>query len=111
MQQYDYARIYKDKIDLTSGTVASGELARAPQTLIYYPAENVAGAPLRYNDYLRLAATEVQLGRNAAEIDRTVAAKLEENFANLSDAQKRAEIAKVMSAVRDVPPRREDSLS
>ena len=103
VQQYDYARVYKDKTDLTSGTVASGERARPLQTLIWYPANKVAGTPLRYDDYLRLAATEVHFGRSAAEVDQAVAANMEENYANLSDAQKRTERARAMSAVRDAP--------
>ena len=103
VQQYDYARAYKDKSDLTSGMPERGERARPVQTLIWYPAKKMAGTPLRYKDYLRLAATEVDFARSAADAERDVATALKDNYANLSVEQARAETAKPMTAVRDAP--------
>jgi dienelactone hydrolase len=101
VQQYDRARVYKDKTDLMSGTLDKGERARPMQTLIWYPTKKMAGISLRYNDYLRSASTEVQFERSVAEVDRDVAAALQDNYSTLSVEQARGETARVMSAVRD----------
>ena len=82
VQQYDRAHVYKQKIDLTSGTLAMGERTRPLQTLIWYPAKQASGKPLHYGDYVRLAATETVFARTAAEIDQLVAATLTENYAD-----------------------------
>ncbi|UOQ64545.1 hypothetical protein [Hymenobacter volaticus] len=41
VQQYDYARSYKDKTDLVTGKPYLGERARPVQTLVWYPARKV----------------------------------------------------------------------
>jgi hypothetical protein len=66
VQHYDRARVYKQHIDLTSGTTATGERARPVQTLIWYPAKKTSGQPLHYGDYVRLAATETEFARSPA---------------------------------------------
>lgn len=101
-QQYDHARVFKQKTDLTSGAPATGERTRPLQTLIWYPAKKSAGKPLHYGDYLRSAATETLFARSDAEVDHDVAVALEENYANLSADQGRAEMRQTMLAVRDV---------
>jgi dienelactone hydrolase len=103
VQQYDRARVFRDKIDLLSGTAAKGERARPIQTLIWYPAKKAAGAPLSYNDYLRSAASEVDFELGDAEVGRRVAAALKDNYANLTEAQARREAAQPMWAMRDAP--------
>ena len=103
VQQYDHARVFKDKTDLMSGKADKGERARPLQTIIWYPADKTSGNTLRYNDYLRLAATESNFNRSAAEADQDVAARLQENYSNLSVAQARTATAKLMLAVRDAP--------
>lgn len=105
VQQYDRSRVFKDKTDLVSGAPVKGERARPIQTLIWYPA-NFANnaAPLRYHDYLRAAATEVEFERSAADVGRRVESMLKEEYANLSDAEARRETARPMRAVRDAAP-------
>jgi dienelactone hydrolase len=103
VQQYDHTRVYQQKIDLTSGRMASGERARPLQTLIWYPATKAAGKQLQYGDYLRLAATETVFVRSGAEIDHALTAAVEENYPNLSTEQRRTEMGQAMLATRDAP--------
>jgi dienelactone hydrolase len=98
VQQYDRAHVYKQKIDLTSGTLATGERTRPLQTLLWYPAKQASGKPLHYGDYVRLAATETVFARSTAEIDQLVAATLTENYADLSPEQRRNELGQPMLA-------------
>lgn len=98
VQHYDRAHVYKPKIDLTSGTLATGERTRPLQTLIWYPAKPASGKPLHYGDYVRLAATETVFSRSPAEIDQLVTTTLAENYADLSPAQRRTELGQPMLA-------------
>ena len=45
VQQYDYSRTYKDRIDVVNGQPIVGERARPIQTLVWYPAQKV-GTPV-----------------------------------------------------------------
>jgi dienelactone hydrolase len=101
VQQFDTARVFRQKTDLTSGVDAAGERARPVQTLIWYPRSQAAGKPLRYSDYLRTLATETDFARSAADIDHALAAALEENYPGLKADQLHAETAQAMLAVRD----------
>jgi dienelactone hydrolase len=101
VQQYDHARIYQQKIDLTSGTMASGERARPLQTLIWYPARKPLSKQLQYGDYLRLVATETAFARNDAEVEHALAAALEDNYRNLDMEQRRLEMGQTMLAAQN----------
>lgn len=101
VQQYDHARVYKQKIDLTSGTLATGERARPLQTLIWYPARKTGGDHLLYGDYLRTATTETAFSHSDAQAD--VNAALDKNYPELSVAQRRTELGQTMRAVRNAP--------
>ena len=101
VQQYDHARIYQQKIDLTSGTTASGERARPLQTLIWYPARKPLGKQLQYGDYLRLVTTEAIFARSDAEVKHALAAALEDNYSNLSMEQRHLEMGQTMLAVQN----------
>ena len=62
-QQYDYTRVYKTRIDLSTAQPTSGERARPIQALVWYPAAATGKAngnakPLLYRDYLATMATE-----------------------------------------------------
>jgi dienelactone hydrolase len=103
VQQYDHARVYRQKIDLTNGRPATGARMRPLQTLIWYPAKTKPGERLHYQDYGRLAATETVFARSAADIDHEVAVALEENYPDLSAGQRRSEMAQAMLAQRDAP--------
>jgi dienelactone hydrolase len=103
VQQYDYSRTYKAKIDLLSGQPSSGERARPLQTLIWYPAAK-GGAPVHYVDYLRAVATEEVFERPAAEIDKITSTRISNSWSSLSAATIRREETRPMWAVRDAKP-------
>jgi dienelactone hydrolase len=103
-QQYDHARVFRHKTDLTSGAPATGERARPLQTLIWYPSKKTAGKQLHYGDYLRSAATETTFARTDAEVGQDVATGLSDNYANLNADQSRSETGQTMLAVRDAAP-------
>jgi tetratricopeptide (TPR) repeat protein len=67
VQQYDYARSYKEKTDLVTGKAYLGERARPVQTLVWYPAQK-AGSPLRYADYVRTEATDEVFQQTEAQV-------------------------------------------
>lgn len=101
VQQYDRARVYTPRVDLTSGTTAAGERARPMQTLIWYPAKKASGQALHYGDYVRLAATETDFTRSPAEVEQVVSAALAENYPNLDSNQRRVELEQPMLAARE----------
>jgi hypothetical protein len=57
VEQYDYSRTYRSKID-DLGVSYPREPARPLQTLIWYPAEKSALKPMTVGDYGNLASTE-----------------------------------------------------
>ncbi|HEU4373419.1 MAG TPA: dienelactone hydrolase family protein [Telluria sp.] len=103
VQQYDYSRTYKAKIDLLSGQPSTGERARPLQTLIWYPAAK-GGAPVHYMDYFRTVATEEVFQRPAAEIDKIAADRMVAGTTGMSAEAVRREEARPMWAVRDAKP-------
>ena len=103
VQQYDYSRTYKAKIDMLTGQPSSGERARPLQTLVWYPAAK-GGAPVHYMDYYRTVATEEVFALPAAEIDKIAAVKLAARTTGMSAAAVRREEMRPMWAVRDAKP-------
>lgn len=101
VQQYDHARVFKQKTDLISGTPTTGQRARPIQTLIWYPTKKTGNARLHYRDYLRTAATETAFGHSDVEANHDAAAALEENYPNLSVEKRRTELGQTMLAVHD----------
>jgi dienelactone hydrolase len=101
VQQYDNARVYQQKIDLTTGAMATGERARPLQTLIWYPAKKPVGRQLQYGEYLRLVATETVFARSDAEVDHELAAALDDNYASLSTEQRRMAMGQTMLATKN----------
>jgi hypothetical protein len=65
VQQYDYSRTNKEKIDVVTGTASVGERARPIQTLVWYPAQK-GGAPVSYEDYVRTEASDEKSMRRVA---------------------------------------------
>lgn len=57
VDQYDYARVYRARVD-SLGQPTRGERARPLQTLVWYPAEASATAPVTVGDYAKLVETE-----------------------------------------------------
>ena len=103
VQQYDYTRSSRPAIDLDTGAVRKGELARPIQTLVWYPAKS-GGTSVTYGDYLRAAATQSDFSLSEAQVTRAAQAKLEQNGKGLSPAQRQAEAASPMLARRDAVP-------
>lgn len=99
VQLFDRSRNFAAKTDLVTGTATPGERARPIQALIWYPATHTTGAGMRYQDYLRLMATEAQFNQSDAEIARAVAAYLTDNYPALD----RTALAQSMLARRDAP--------
>ncbi|WP_288379206.1 dienelactone hydrolase family protein [uncultured Massilia sp.] len=102
VQQYDYTRQYKTRVDMRTGEPTSGERARPMQALIWYPAAR-GGKPVTYRDYLATIPTEDDFTLNADAVKRQLEARIEGHFGNRRDAVLR-EFAKPMLAVRDAKP-------
>ncbi|MFY0580583.1 hypothetical protein ACN28S_45730 [Cystobacter fuscus] len=100
-QQYDYARVYRTRLDLVTGQPATGERARPIQTLVWYPAVR-GGKPLTFGDYVATSATEDNFALTASDArratDELVAARMRGR-----PAQVKSELAHVMHAVKDAP--------
>jgi dienelactone hydrolase len=62
VQQYDYSRTYRPKVDAI-GRPAAGERARPLQTLIWYPAEKSGQKLMTVGDYSELLATETSFDK------------------------------------------------
>ncbi|WP_324672275.1 dienelactone hydrolase family protein [Hymenobacter sp. GOD-10R] len=102
VQQYDYARSYRDKTDLVTGKPYAGEQARPMQTLVWYPAQKT-GTPLRYADYMRTEATDEVLGRTEAEVAAFMDGRRQWATARLGAKQAQAMLAQRMWAVPNAP--------
>lgn len=83
VQLLDRSRAYAGKVDMVSGTAAQGERARPIQALVWYPSAERHREGIRYNDYLRMAATEEKFDLNDAQVDAAVASHLQVNYPNL----------------------------
>jgi dienelactone hydrolase len=103
VQQYDYARSSRPAIDLDTGKMRKGELARPMQTLVWYPAKS-AGKNVTYGDYLRAAATQNDFSLSDAQVTQATQAMLDQNGKALSPAQRQAEAVRPMWARRDAVP-------
>lgn len=103
-QLYDRARVYTDRVDLLSGNAARGERARPIQALVWYPTENDSAKAMTYQDYLRIAATEVQFGIDQAEAGRKVSAYVRDNYPNLDSLPGGNALTQPMLARRDAAP-------
>jgi dienelactone hydrolase len=102
VQQYDYTRQYKTRVDMRTGEPSSGERARPMQALIWYPAAR-GGKPLTFRDYLATIPTEDDFTLDANAVKRLVDARIEGFAGKRRDALMR-ELAKPMLAVRDARP-------
>lgn len=104
VQLQDTSRAYAGKIDLVTGAAASGARNRPIQALVWYPAQRQSGSAMRYADYLRIAATEEQFKRDAASVDKAVAAYVEDNYPTLAAQQRASALDQAMLARRDGQP-------
>ncbi|MCC3154668.1 dienelactone hydrolase family protein [Hymenobacter sp. BT770] len=102
VQQYDYARSYRDKNDPVTGKAYLGERARPVQTLVWYPAPK-AGTPLRYADYMRTEATDEIFGRSAAQIAAFMAERQQWTASRVGPKQAQALLDQRMWAVANAP--------
>ncbi|RYG88999.1 MAG: dienelactone hydrolase, partial [Alphaproteobacteria bacterium] len=103
VHQHDFSRSYRGATDPVTGKAVTVDKARPIQTLIWYPAAK-SGTPVRYNDYLRLSATEEMFGRSDAEITAATAGFLRSAISAGPEARIKAETERTMWAVRDAAP-------
>ena len=99
-QQYDYARVYRTRLDLVTGQPATGERARPIQTLVWYPAVR-GGKPLTFGDYVATAATEDNFALTVSDAQRATDALVAAR--TRSRPQVKSELAHAMRAVKDAP--------
>ncbi len=64
VEQYDHARVFRTKID-DLGRVATGDLTRPLQTLVWYPTNEENGKRVTVADYLTLRQPETSFGRKS----------------------------------------------
>lgn len=102
IQQYDQRRLYKADIDLATGAPVQGERARPIQAVLWYPALG-GGQPLRYRQYLEMAATEVAFTLDAAEVERVTDADIARHAGARGTALAR-DMGGAMRAVREARP-------
>lgn len=102
VQQYDYTRQYKTRVDMRTGEPTSGERARPMQALVWYPAAR-GGKPMTFRDYLATTLTETDFALGAPEAKRQLEARIDGHAGKRRDALLR-EFAKPMLAVRDAKP-------
>ena len=67
VEQHDRSRGYRGATDLYTGKPTPGERSRPIQTLVWYPAVDGTGRPLRAGDYLRLGGTSEEFPATAGE--------------------------------------------
>jgi len=106
VQQYDYTRQYRTRVDMHTGAPISGERARPMQALVWYPAARggqPAGKPVTYRDYLETIPTQDDFTLGPAEVRRLTDARIE-SYAGTRRAALLRDIARPMLAVRDARP-------
>jgi predicted dienelactone hydrolase len=103
VQQYDYARSYREKTDLVSGAVNAGERARPVEILVWYPAQ-AGGRPITYQDYMRTEATDEVFDQTDERIANFMAYQLQKAAANVGMTQARSLFDQTMLAKRDAQP-------
>ena len=102
VQQYDYARSYKEKTDAVTGKPYLGERARPVQTLVWYPAQK-GGSPLRYTDYVRTEATDEVFGQTEAQVAAFVAGRRQRMAGRVGAKQAQVLLDQRMWAVASAP--------
>lgn len=98
---YDYSRVYKTRVSLSTGQPTSGERARPMQVLAWYPASR-SSRPITFTDYFATRATESGFDRPAEEVRRRTAQRLG-SLAGNPLAQ--CELIQPMLATLDAPAR------
>jgi len=102
VQQYDYARSYKDNTDLVTGKPYLGERARPVQTLVWYPAAK-GGAALHYAEYVRTEATDEVFGQTEAQVASFMARQQQQTAGRIGTKEAQAMLARRMWAVPNAP--------
>lgn len=104
VQQYDYSRAFKEKVDILTGQPAKGERARPIQTIIWYPAQK-GGKPVTYRDYVLTESTEEKFDLAPAEIKKIFDLTItNEKYYGLNDDQMEKALNHQMAAVKDAAP-------
>lgn len=100
LQQYDYSRVYKPRVNMLTGRPTEGERARPVQALIWYPARQ-SGTALVYGDYVRTALSEDDFTLTPPQIEQRMAAWLVERSASMSKDALQQQLRRAMWAMRD----------
>ncbi|MBV7534343.1 dienelactone hydrolase family protein [Duganella sp. sic0402] len=103
IKQYDYSRSSLPLIDIDTGKPRQGELARAMQTLVWYPAAG-GGTGMSYADYLGTAFTRRDFSLGDAQVALKTAQFIKQSGKALTPAQRQAEADSPVWAHRDAMP-------
>jgi dienelactone hydrolase len=103
IKQYDYSRSSLPLIDADTGKPRQGDLARAMQTLVWYPAQ-ADGRRMTYADYLGTAVTRRDFSLTDAQVAHKVEQLIKQPGKALTPAQRQAEAASPVWARRDATP-------
>lgn len=103
IKQYDYSRSSLPLIDIETGKPRQGELARAIQTLVWYPAQR-NGKSMTYADYLGTAFTRRDFSLSDAQVAQKTERLINQPGKALAPAQRQAEAASSVWARRDATP-------
>lgn len=103
VKQYDYSRSSLPAIDIDTGKPREGELARAMQTLVWYPAKS-GGQSMTYADYLDTAASRRDFSLSDAQVAQKTEQFINQPGKALTPAQRRAEAASPVWARRGATP-------
>jgi pimeloyl-ACP methyl ester carboxylesterase len=102
VRQYDSARVYKTRVDMTTGEATSGVRTRPMQMLLWYPAVR-GGQPVIYRDYMDTMATEVEFTRSPADVGKATQREID-RFARARRPALLRDVMRPMAAVRDARP-------
>jgi len=103
VQEYDYTRTWRNRVDVVTGQPSEGEPARPIQMLVWYPAQK-GGAHLAYADYVRTQASDEDFSVNTNSADDFLSAQRKKEASRIGAAATDAAFAHGMWAVRDAAP-------
>lgn len=101
IEQYDHARVYRTRTNLVTGEPYPGERSRPVQTLVWYPAATRA-KPMLYRDYFSTLAAEDNFTLSSSEKARRTQLQIDDAVRGLRADIAVQEMARPMSAARDV---------
>jgi len=103
VQEYDYTRTWRSRVDIITGQPAEGEFARPIQMLVWYPARK-GGTNLAYADYVRTQASDEDFSVNTNSVGNFLSAQRKKQASRIGAAATDEAFARGMWAVRDAVP-------